>query len=90
MVKKLSKNICAEILMRFWWDFQLPDRQHSKKYTLSEHIWKIIKRLYEYQYIIVLLTNALPNDTYHIFYSLYAYNVCINTSVLEKRLRRRH
>ena len=81
---KLSKSICAEILMRFWRDIQLPDQQHPKKYTFSKYIWKIIKRLHEYQYINVLLTNAIPNDIFCIFYSLYAYNVYINTLRLQK------
>ena len=70
--------------MRFWRDIQLPDQQHPKKYTFSKYIWKIIKRLHEYQYINVLLTNAIPNDIFCIFYSLYAYNVCINTLRLQK------
>ena len=47
--------------MRFWRDIQLPDQQHPKKYTLSKYIGKIIKRLYEHQYINVLLANAIPN-----------------------------
>ena len=79
---KLSKNICAEILMRFWRDIQLPDQQHPKKYTLSKYIWKIIKRLHEHQYINVLLTNAIP--IFCIFYSLCAYNGWINTLRLQK------
>ena len=70
--------------MRFWRDIQLPDQQHPKKYTFSKYIWKIIKRLHEYQYINVLLTNAIPNDIFCIFYSLYAYNVYINTLRLQK------
>ena len=70
--------------MRFWRDIQLPDQQHPKKYTFSKYIWKIIKRLHEYQYINVLLMNALLNDIFCIFYPLYAYNVYINTLRLQK------
>ena len=81
---KLSKSICAEILMIFWRDIQHPDQQYPKKYTLSRYIWKIIKRLHEHQYINVLLTNAIANDIFCVFYSLYAYKVCINTLRLQK------
>ena len=80
-----QKNIYAEILMRFWWDFQLPGRKHSKKYILSKYIWKTIKRLHENQYINVLLTNVIPNDIFCIFYSSYACYVCIITLRLQKK-----